>query len=171
MPTLRPLAFLAAVSLHGLPLAASAADHHGARVHVSDDCTIEQGPNDRVSRGRPLVVEEGGQVDEAVALNAGVTVRRGAVVSKVVAVGGSIRIEAGATVLEDVVAVGGDVRVERGARVGKDAVALGGRLEVAEGAEVAGSRFGLDLTLGQDWKRELLAELRLDRCEIVPVAD
>ena len=170
MPAFGRLALVVAAALS--PLAASAAADHrdggGSRIHVSKDCTVEKGPNDRVSQNAPLVIEENAQVEEAVAIGGDLTIRRGAVVQKAVAIGGNVRVETGATVLETVVAVGGDVRIARGARVGEDAVALGGRLDVQPGGEVAGSRVGLDLTLGDlDLKGKFLAELKLEGCEIV----
>ncbi|MFO0585195.1 MAG: hypothetical protein U0229_23195 [Anaeromyxobacter sp.] len=162
---------LLALTLATLPLAASAsgADHRsGGRIHVSGNCTVEKGPNDRVSQNAPLVIEENAQVEEAVAIGGDLTIRRGAVVQKAVAIGGNVRVEAGATVLESVVALGGDLRVANGARIGEDAVALGGRLEVQQGGEVKGNRVGLDVTLGDlDLKGKFLAELHLQGCEVV----
>jgi len=169
MPAFGRLALVVAAALS--PLLASAADRRddgGSHLHISKDCTVEKGPNDRVSQNAPLVIEENAQVEEAVAIGGDLTIKRGAVVQKAVAIGGNVRVESGATVLETVVAVGGDVRIARGARVGEDAVALGGRLEVQPGAEVSGSRVGLDLTLGDlDLKGKFLAELKLQGCEIV----
>jgi NDP-sugar pyrophosphorylase family protein len=167
MSASRTLAALLALA----PLAGGAAEpgEHRTRLHVSEGCTVEKGPNDRVSKGAPLVVEEDGRADDVLALGGDVTVKRGAVVRKAVAVGGSVRVETGATVREDAVALGGDVRVAKGARVGKDALALGGRLEVQPGAEVGGSRVGLDVTLGDlDLEKKLLEELRAEDCRIEP---
>lgn len=74
--------------------------------------------------------------------------RSGARVRKVVAVGGSVRVEGGAVVEKEAVALSGDVELEPGARVGGDAVSLGGRVHVGKGAQVGGDVTGLSLQLG-----------------------
>ena len=157
----RPLAVLLALS----PLAVQASGHPH-----DEGCTIEQGPDDLVARDGDLVVGAGQRADEAIAVRGDVILKRGAVVKTAVSLSGSVRVEGGATVREDAVAVGGDVSVERGGRVEGDAVALGGKLR-AEG-EVMGDRLALDLALGGfDLRRDLLEELHLEGCVVVPGRD
>ena len=74
---------------------------------------------DLVRIGGSVVVEEGEQVQDAVAVGGDVTVH------------GEVR--------GDAVAIGGDVIVKAGGQVGNDAVAVGGRLVMEPGAEIGGS--------------------------------
>lgn len=67
-----------------------------------------------------------------------VVVKRGTTVDSAISYGGSVTIEEGATVEEDVVAFGGDVVLEPGAKVEGDAVSFGGTVKQAPGAKVDG---------------------------------
>jgi UDP-3-O-[3-hydroxymyristoyl] glucosamine N-acyltransferase len=107
------------------------------------DCNVEVGPGDRVSRGEPLVIRSGEQVENAVALHGDLTLEDGAVVEKAVAVGGTVTVRSGARVRQDAVAIGGDVVVEADGRVGNDAVSLGGQVQEGKGAKIEGSVVGL----------------------------
>ncbi len=132
------------------------------------DCDVEPGPNDRVSKGAPLVIRAGEQVDDAIAMNGDVTVEEGAVVDKAVAVGGSVTVRSGAQVRKDAVAIGGDVVVEADGRVGKDAVSLGGQVREAKGSRIGGSVVGLAFRGGKSsLGREILKAISsLDGCRI-----
>lgn len=124
------------------------------------DCNVEVGPRDRVSRGEPLVIRSGEQVENAVALHGDLTIEDGAVVEKAVAVGGSVTIRSGARVKQDAVALGGDVVVEAGGRVGKDAVSLGGQVQESKGSRIEGSVVGLAFQGGKSsLAREILKGL------------
>lgn len=132
------------------------------------DCNVEVGPNDRVSKGEPLVIRAGEQVDNAIAMNGDVTVEEGAVVEKAVAVGGSVTVRSGAQVRKDAVAIGGDVIVEADGRVGKDAVSLGGQVREAKGSRIRGSVVGLAFQGGKSsLAREILKGVSsLDGCKV-----
>lgn len=163
---------VALLSLHALavpgkgPILAQAS---GAGADEADRCVIQKGPRDLVSRDAPLVVPENARADDVVAIRGDVTVRRGAVVKKVVVLAGSVRIETGATVDEDVIAIGGDVRVAAGAKVGKAAMAIGGRLDARPGSHIEGSSLAFDFSIdGTDIKAKVLEELHLEGCEIEP---
>lgn len=133
------------------------------------DCNVEVGPNDRVSRGEPLVIRAGEQVENAVALHGDLTIEDGAIAEKAVAVGGSVRVRSGARVKQDAVAIGGDVVVESGARVGNDAVSLGGQVREAQGSQVKGSVIGLAFQGGKSTlAREILKGISsLEGCQVV----
>jgi UDP-3-O-[3-hydroxymyristoyl] glucosamine N-acyltransferase len=133
------------------------------------DCNVEVGPRDRVSRGEPLVIRSGEQVENALALHGDLTVENGAVVEKAVAVGGSVRIRSGARVKQDAVALGGDVVVEAGGRVGNDAVSLGGQVREESGSKIQGSVVGLAFQGGKSsLAREILKGLgSLEGCQVV----
>jgi len=163
-----PLA--AVLSLHALALPGRGeflAQASGTGGDEADRCVIQKGPHDLVSRDAPLVVPENAHAEDVVAVRGDVTVRRGAVVKKVVVLAGSVRIESGATVDEDVIAIGGDVRVAPGAKVGKTAMAIGGRLDARPGSHIEGSSLAFDFSIdGMDVKAKVLKELHLEGCEI-----
>jgi UDP-3-O-[3-hydroxymyristoyl] glucosamine N-acyltransferase len=133
------------------------------------DCNVEAGPNDRVSRGEPLVVRSGERVENAIALHGDLTVEPGAVVDKAVAIGGTLTLRSGSRVKEDAVAIGGDLVVERDARVGNDAVSLGGQVLEAQGARIEGSVVGLAIQGGKSsLARALLKGITsLDSCTVI----
>jgi len=163
---------VALLSLHALALPRSTpflAQVSGAGGDEADHCVIQKGPRDLVSRDAPLVVPENAHADDVVAIRGDVTVRRGAVVKKVVVLAGSVRIESGATVDEDVIAIGGDVWVASGAKVGKTAMAIGGRLDARPGSHIEGSSLAFDFSVdGTDIKAKVLNELHLEGCQIEP---
>jgi len=67
-----------------------------------------------------------------------INIPTGAVVSQVVAIGGSITVAG--TVKEDVVAVGGSIVLTDTAKVGGDTVSVGGKIVKAPGATIQGDR-------------------------------
>jgi NDP-sugar pyrophosphorylase family protein len=136
----------------------------------SGKCVIKVGPNDRVAQDADVVIQAGGEVENAVALRGSVIVRRGARVKKAVAAGGSVRVEAGALVTGEAVAISGDVRVEAGGRIDGEAVSLGGRVRIAEGGAVSGSVTSLSLQFaGLDLERELREKIGAEgTCRIEP---
>lgn len=81
---------------------------------------------DRVVIGHSLRIEAGEVVTKAVAVGGSVTVL-GHVLGDAVAVGGSVTIRPGARVDGDAVAIGGTVTMDEGARLDGDNVSLGGR--------------------------------------------
>ena len=132
------------------------------------ECSVEVGPNDRVSRGGSLVIRSGERAENAVALHGDLTIEDGAVVEKAVAVGGSVTVRSGAQVRQDAVAIGGDVVVESGAQVGNDAVSLGGQVREAQGSRVKGSVIGLAFQGGKSTlAREILKGISsLEGCQV-----
>ena len=152
-----------------LPVALAAVLLLAAPVARASECKVEVGPNDRVTRGETLVIRSGERVDNAVALHGDLVVEGGAVVEKVVAVGGSVTLRSGAEVRQEAVALGGDLVVESGARVGKDAVSLGGQVREARGAKIRGSVVGLAFQGGKSsLAREILkAVTDLDECSVI----
>lgn len=111
------------------------------------DCNLRVGPRDRVAQDADLVLAEGADVEDALALRSSVVVKRGARVRKAVAAGGSVVVEDGGVVEKEAVALSGDVRVERGGQVGGDAVSLGGQVHIARGGQVRGDVLSLSLQL------------------------
>ncbi|MEK7705436.1 MAG: hypothetical protein AAB426_10790 [Myxococcota bacterium] len=81
--------------------------------------------DDRVAVGRPVRVEAGEEVGDAVAIGGPLTVA-GHVRGDAVAVGGPLTLEAGAVVNGDAVAVGGPLEADPGAVVLGDRVAVSG---------------------------------------------
>ena len=88
-------------------------------------------------------LDVGGSDREMVVVGEDLRVGAGQHVRSAVAVGGSVIIEAGGYVEDDVVAVGGDVHLEAGAYVNGDAVSIGGSINSDPGAVVGGSRVNL----------------------------
>ncbi len=88
-------------------------------------------------------LEVGGSDREMVVVGQDLRVTAGQHVTSAVAVGGSVIVESGGSVEDDVVAVGGDVHLESGAYVNGDAVSIGGSISSDPGAVVGGSRVNL----------------------------
>jgi predicted acyltransferase (DUF342 family) len=80
-------------------------------------CNIEVRSNDRVAKGKDVVVEENAQVHDAVAVEGNVILRKGARAHSAVALHGSVTIESGAQVDESAIAVGGKVMLAKDAKV------------------------------------------------------
>ncbi|MBI3328805.1 MAG: hypothetical protein HYZ81_19140 [Nitrospinae bacterium] len=78
-------------------------------------------------------------IKEAVRIGSDVTVEEGQVVTKAVAIGGSVTVHRDARVASDAVAIGGDVILKANARVDGNAVAIGGDILKEEGASVGGN--------------------------------
>jgi NDP-sugar pyrophosphorylase family protein len=135
------------------------------------ECKVEVGPRDRVSRGEPLVIRAGERVDNAIAMHGDLVLERGAVVEKAVAIGGTVTVRSGASVVQDAVAISGDVVVEADARVGNDAVSLGGQVREEKGARVEGSVVGLAIQGGKSsLARQILKGISsLDGCTVSTV--
>lgn len=159
---MRPFAPLAVLAAAVLLLATPAR---------AGECKVEVGPRDRVSRGEPLVVRAGERLDNAIAMHGDLTLERGAVVEKAVAIGGTVTVRSGATVAQDAVAISGDVVVEADARVGNDAVSLGGQVREDKGAHVEGSVVGLAIQGGKSsLARQILKGLSsLEGCTVTTV--
>jgi NDP-sugar pyrophosphorylase family protein len=155
--------------MRSLAAAVLASTLAAAPAAAKDDCHVEIGPHDRVSRGETLVVRSGERVENALALQGDLVIEGGAVAEKAVAVGGSVTVKPGGQVREDAVAIGGDVRIGADGRVGKDAVSLGGQVRQAEGARVGGSVLGIAVQAGKgSLAREILGKLGdLEGCEVV----
>ncbi len=132
------------------------------------DCQVEAGPDDRVSRGEPLVIHAGEKVENAIALHGDLTLEPGAEVETAVAVGGNVTVRSGARVRQDAVAIAGDLVVEPEARVGKDAVSLGGRVQDRKGSHIEGSVVGLSIQGGKSsLARQILKGVSaLDGCVV-----
>lgn len=104
------------------PVAFAADASSGEQDHV--DCTVDAKGNDRVAKGRDVVVQAGETVDDAVAVDGNVIIRSGAHVKSALALHGSVTVEAGAIVDGAVVAIGGRAHVDPGAKVKQGTLAL-----------------------------------------------
>jgi hypothetical protein len=111
-----------------LPDRARAWEDHSAATHGDEPgvIVVSGGRESKVRILGSLTVERGQRVQDAVAVLGSVTVR-GEVEGDVVAVGGSVDVEDGASVIGNLVAVGGQLRIAQGARVSphSDRVAIG----------------------------------------------
>jgi len=89
----------------------------GAGAPPSDRCIIEATKDDRVAKGKDVIVNAGERVEDAIAVEGNVYVRRGARVKQAIALHGSVIVEAGARVTGSVVAIGGRITVSPDAQV------------------------------------------------------
>jgi hypothetical protein len=139
---------------------------------AKDGCTVSVGPADVVKKAGEVVIEAGQVVDNAIALDGAVRVRRGAVVKTAVAVKGDVVVEDGGQVTETALALGGAVKVRPGGRVQGSTVQLkegGLRLHGKEGHQLSG-----DLSVdGESLSTKLLVALvgSLRDCTLEPKAD
>ncbi len=115
-----------------LSVGGASATDGGTRASSSDRCIIEAKKNDRVAKGKDVVVNAGEQVEDAVAVEGNVYVRRGARVKQAIALNGSVTIEAGARVTGSVLAIGGKVHVS------PDAEVEGSQLSLDDGLRIVG---------------------------------
>ncbi len=124
---------------------------------LAEECVVTSGPRDRVSRGKPVVVEPGESLEDVLALDGDVVLRRGARVKSAVAVNGNVILEPGAKVTGTAASFGGQIQVSPGAKV------AGSRLQLSDGLEVRsenGKDLGLALSIGgRDVSRLLVAKL------------
>jgi hypothetical protein len=86
------------------------------------------------------VVKPGERANNLVAIRGSVRMEAGSTASQVTAVLGSVDLGPGVSVDREVVAILGDVHVSPGARVGGDAVSIGGKIVIDEGGEVEGQQ-------------------------------
>lgn len=120
------------------------------------ECHLTVGPNDVVKRSGDVVVEAGQVVENAVALDGTVRLRRGAVVKTALAVKGDVVVEDGAEVTETALSLGGAVKVKKGGTVKGSTIQLkegGLRIKGDSGSKVSG-----DLVVdGESLSTKLLA--------------
>ncbi|HZJ53953.1 MAG TPA: hypothetical protein VFD38_07415, partial [Myxococcaceae bacterium] len=107
---------------------------------LAEECVVTAGPRDRVSRGKPVVVEPGESLESVMALDGDVVLRRGARVKSAVAVNGNVILEPGAKVTDTAASFGGQIRVSPGAKI------AGHRLQLSDGFQLRGED-GKDLGL------------------------
>ena len=107
---------------------------------AAEECVVTIGPHDRLGRGKPVVVEAGESLENALALDGDVVLRRGARVKSAVAVNGNVILEPGAKVTGSAASFGGQIRVAEGAKVS------GSRLQLSDGVKIR-SENGKDLNL------------------------
>jgi len=97
-----------------------------------------------VTRG-DKVIGPGEHAKEVVAIGGNVRLEEGATADQVVAVLGSVDLGPGAAVANEVVAVGGDIHVSPGARVGAEAVSVGGQIVIDPSGVVEGDQTSIDV--------------------------
>src|SRR6266568_1673866 len=97
-----------------------------------------------VTRG-DKVIGPGEHANEVVAIGGNVRLEEGATADQVVAVLGSVDLGPGASVANEVVAVGGDIHVSPGARVGAEAVSVGGKIVIDPSGVVEGDQTSIDV--------------------------
>jgi len=124
---------------------------------LAEECIVTMGPHDRVGRGKTVVVEASDSVEDALALDGDVVLRRGARVKSAIAVNGNVVLEPGAKVTGTAASFGGRIRVAEGAKV------AGSRLQLSDGFQLRGEN-GKDLNLalsvgGKDVSNLIVAKL------------
>lgn len=133
----------------------------------TSECTIETHKNDRVAKGRDLVVEEDAVVEDVVVIDGDVTLRKGVRARTVMVLHGSITLEPGVNVSDGLIAVGGVLHVD------KSAVVKGSRISIKNGVHVRGDEGEkLDLNIsfnGKSLARELLKPMleKFHDCQLV----
>jgi len=166
-----------AAALLALTLVAAPA---GAKDKVRDQdaekdkerCHLSVGPHDVVKKSGDVVVEAGQVVENAVALQGTVRVRKGAVVKTAMAVKGDVVVEDGGEVRETALSLGGAVRVKKGG------VVKGSTLQLKEGALSlrgdSGGRVSGDLVVdGESLSTKVLAGIlgSLEGCAVEGVPE
>ncbi len=95
--------------------------------------------NDRVSIGSDITVAEGETVSDIVCVFCSIRVH-GDVSGDVVALLGSVTVDAGRGIRGDTAIMGGDLNLGEGASVGGDVSVMAGDANLASGATIGGSR-------------------------------
>jgi UDP-3-O-[3-hydroxymyristoyl] glucosamine N-acyltransferase len=158
---------LFAVSLL-VPALCFAGDKSEKKDFNSLHCNIEVRGNDRVAKGKDVIVEENAQVHDAVAVEGNVVLKKGARVHSAVALHGSVTVESGAQVAESAVAVGGKVMLAPGASVHGNVIFIDNGFHL-RGED--GKTTDLDVTIGGFNPAKLLLEEALKEIRGCVIAD
>lgn len=124
--TVSPLAAALLLAVASVPIPAHSGEDGGTSgLKVKIDCEMAPSPNDRLSEKGDLIIPAGAIVEDAIAIEGDVIIKKGARLSG------------------NAIALGGSVIAEPGAHIGESAISVGGKLQISSAATIKGTRIAL----------------------------